>query len=361
MIAQKQFNEIPVIADNVKWIHSGRFKNLLNYAMGMGQELLLVESVLNLEIVKENYANVRIFESYEQIISYLSEDKVQFFIIDDKSVSKFRKILYKAIIYVYPIRGLWGLGGLPIKYVDNFSTKLRFLLERFGMNRIILKSYISDIKLARLIITQSYTSSGVLRYYYGIQPDLVLFNPVNLGLFKPIIPVEEKFLSKEILVFLGTGYGDTNLSILAELSEVASKNHFKVNLFGNKGRVKYFKKCNYEYYNDISDNDLVSLYSRSKITIIPQLDEPISYVAIESLATGTPVICAYPEESVSVGVDGYYSSSTNFVHMLEKFLLEINDKSYYNALFTNALSSSKKYDMDIITRKIYEYLEKVYG
>lgn len=361
MSKQKQFSEIPVVADDVKWIHSGRFKNLLNYAKGMGQELLLVGSVLNIEIVKENYANVRLFKTYEQLISYLSQDKVQLFIIDDKSVSKFRKILYKAIIYVYPIKGLWGMGGLPIKYVDKFSTKLQFVLERFGINRIILKTYISDIKLARLIITQSYTSSGVLRYYYGIQADLVLYNPVNLGLFKPIIPVEEKFLSKEVVVFLGTGYGDTNLSILADLSEVARKHGFKVNLFGNKGRVKYFKRCNFDYYNDISDHDLVSLYSRSKITIIPQLDEPISYVAIESLATGTPVICAYPEESISVGVDGYYSSSTNFIHMLEKFLLQINDKSYYNALSTNALSSSKKYDMDIITMKIYEYLEKVYG
>ena len=361
MSKQKQFSEIPVVADDVKWIHSGRFKNLLNYAKGMGQELLLVGSVLNIEIVKENYANVRLFKTYEQLISYLSQDKVQLFIIDDKSVSKFRKILYKAIIYVYPIKGLWGMGGLPIKYVDKFSTKLQFVLERFGINRIILKTYISDIKLARLIITQSYTSSGVLRYYYGIQADLVLYNPVNLVLFKPIIPVEEKFLSKEVVVFLGTGYGDTNLSILADLSEVARKHGFKVNLFGNKGRVKYFKRCNFDYYNDISDHDLVSLYSRSKITIIPQLDEPISYVAIESLATGTPVICAYPEESISVGVDGYYSSSTNFIHMLEKFLLQINDKSYYNALSTNALSSSKKYDMDIITMKIYEYLEKVYG
>lgn len=361
MTDQNKLPKIPVVANNVKWIHSGRFKNLLNYAKGMGQELLLVESALNPEMVKENYTNVRIFESYEQIISYLKDNKVHLFIIDDKSVSKFKKILYKAIIYVYPIRGLWGMGGLPLDYVDKFSSKLKFLLERFGMNRFILKSYTSNIKLARLIITQSYTSSGVLRYYYGIQPDLVLYNPVNLGLFKPVISVEEKFLSKEILVFLGTGYGDTNLSILEKTSKVAVNHGLKVNLFGNVARVKYFKKCNYEYYNNISDSDLVTLYSRSKITVIPQLDEPISYVAIESLATGTPVIGAYPEESISVGIDGYYSSSTNFINILEKFLLDINVKSYYYKLSKNALSSSKKYDMYTIAKNFYEYLEKVDG
>lgn len=46
------------------------------------------------------------------------------------------------------------------------------------------------------------------------------------------------------------------------------------------------------FYTDISDEELSSLYSECALTVIPSRYEAFSYVALESLVHGTPVLCS---------------------------------------------------------------------
>lgn len=349
--------KIAIVANDVKWIYSGRFKNLINHAKGIKQDLIVVNSEIDLEMVSRMYDKVNFFSDYEDIRRSLRTGQYDYVFIDDKDVNHLREVLPSGILYVYPIRGLWGIGGLPMNNVDQRSSKIRYYVERIALNRIILSRYIRNIVSSKLILTQSYTSSGILRYYYGIEPDFISFNPVDKSLFKPRLLPGRKSSSDEILLFLGTGYGDTHLSLLPKIAQTLRTSGLKANVFGNSNRLKFIEGCEFEYFKDIEDKELSDLYSRSILTLAPQLDEPISYVAIESISTGTPVIATFPDESIENGMNGYYSSSKNFIGLLEKTINILRDEKAYERMYRNCLNTSEKFDLRQVGKRLLEYLE----
>lgn len=348
---------IAVIANNVKWLYSGRFKNLLNHAKGLAQDLIIVNSDIDLDETKSKYDKVRIFSDYEEIEKSLKTGQYDYLLFDDRDVNNLKNLLYKGILYVYPIRGLWGIGGLPIKNVDQLSSKVRYIAERIALNRVILNSYVRNISSSKIILTQSYTSSGILRYYYGIEPDFISFNPVDKTVFKPKLTSKQKLTSDEVMLFLGTGYGDTNLSLLPKIAEILHAQGLKANVIGNSKRLKYIQRCEFEYFKDVKDEILSDIYSRSRFTIAPQIDEPISYVAIESISTGTPILTTFPDESIDNGANGYFSSSMNFIGLLEKVIEKFRMEETYNELYRKCLEISTNFDLKNVGKRLLNYLD----
>ena len=96
------------------------------------------------------------------------------------------------------------------------------------------------------------------------------------------------------------------------------------------------------------------------MTIILQIDEPISLVSLESQACGTPVISSYPEESIQTFSSGFTASSANIMPLIRSLFSSYH--GYYNfdkyqKLCEKALENAQNYYLKNLGAKIIEYIE----
>ena len=357
---------ILVLAYGIKKVLSGRFKLLLNWSKGLNAKLVIAnsnvsEKELHMLNLPQEYYNIT---KISDLLDLMRNEDYNYIFVDDRDIlllnrSDISNILKskKVITYVYPIKGLWALWGLPLRNVMSRKIKWGKLIGRL-LGYFILKNYAKIInKYSDIIVAQSYTASGILRYSYGIFPDLVLYNPVDRNIFSPRVKADEKFNSDYVVLYLGSGDGDTDISVLGKLCNVLRQYRLKVYTFGDRQKLKYLKNCDFEYLELIPEQKLSDLYSKSKFTIVPQVDEPIGYVTLESISTGTPIISLYPDEGIVNGYNGLYGSDRLFIILLEKFINEVlTNFNLYNTYYTNAIKNSEKFDMTKLSRTLTTYL-----
>ena len=206
-----------------------------------------------------------------------------------------------------------------VSFSHDKSKKTMVHISRHIPYRFLIRNYIKSVKTADLIITQSFTSAGILRYYHGITPDAIIQNPVDRTVFKPVRENEKDF--HKILLYLGSGDGDVDIDILKQLDNFFHKSDFKLYVFGYRGALKFIEKSNHEVLYNITDADLAYHMATSLYSLIIQYDEPLSYVSMESISSGTPVLASYPEESIRYGVTGYYASKKNYLNMIKNVIV----------------------------------------
>lgn len=359
-----------VLALGIRRAFSGRFKLLLNWSKGLNSLLIITESEVtekeldSLGVLKNHYNLLKNIGDALEVIKKIEPD---FILIDDRGILSINKSYLsiikklKIITYTYPIKGLWSLRGLPLKNVESTKERWKRLIGRL-FNEIVLRNYVNKIRMySDVIIAQSYTASGILRYGYGIEPDLVLYNPVDRSIFNPKVDVETKFKSNYVTLYLGSGEGDTEISILNQICKILKDNNYKVYAFGDKRKVKHINNCDFEYLESLSDQELATVYSKSKFTIVPQVDEPIGYVTLESISTGTPVLSIYPEEGIVNGYNGFYSSKKLFRNLIKKFLDDvIKNYDEYLKFYSYSLNYSELFDMNDLSQRLLLYLKYTY-
>lgn len=356
-----------VLAYGIRKALSGRFKLLLNWSKGLGATLVIADSKVSekdiqmLDISQEYYNTTKTDDMLDLIRSkdydYIFVDDRDLLLLNELGISDILK-RKKIITYVYPIEGLWTLWGLPLRNVESRKIKYRKWIGRF-VGYFVLKKYTKIVnEYSDIIIAQSFTTSGILRYGYGIMPDLILYNPVDRHVFYPKAKADEKFNSEYVVLYLGSGDGDTDTSILGKICDILRRYRLKAYAFGDKQKLKYIKSCDFEYLELIPERKLSDLYSKSRFTIVPQVDEPIGYVTLESISTGTPVISLYPDEGIINGYNGLYGSNRLFVALIEKFIRQISDNfELYNMYYTNAVRYSENFDMIKLSQNLMTYLK----
>ena len=353
--------EILIVASRVRNPISGRFKVLRNWAKGLNSRLVVTNSSFehsDLTAVS-NGVEIDIIE-IEEIGEALQSYNPRYVFTDDRDFNIVRKFKDRRIIsYIYPIHGLWGMPGLSAANIVGWQDRLKVWTYR-RLPHINLRSRYRQLEsVSSLVIAQSNNAAGILRYYYGINPSLVLYNPVDRTLFKPLHSIEDKMNSNEITIFLGSNNGDTDLKLIKSVARAAKRSGFTLNMFGYEKNLQYAIDIyeNSHYFKKVTDQKLAEILSRSRLVVLPQLDEPASYVGIEAISCGTPVMSNYVDESIIVGTTGYVANGEAFINIFDR----LNKNGIDREIYENTSLHAVNFDTERESKVLRSYLKKMDG
>lgn len=128
---------------------------------------------------------------------------------------------------------------------------------------------------------------------------LCLPNPLNLELYKPADKQFSRHIwnlphKKQLIMFgaMNTSAENKGFSkLLRALENIGNKN-IEIVVFGNDKKLIELESYAVHYIGRLNDDiSLVTLYSAVDVVVVPSLQENLSYVIMESLSCGTPVVC----------------------------------------------------------------------
>ena len=284
--------------------------------------------------------NVFETNNLQRAVQYLKNEKIDWIIGDDYYPRlKLLTILKTSLncntaIYVQVLYGFNSISR--ISSYSNLPFKSKILLKGSSLVpfKLLTNSYVSYLKKHDLVIPNSKNVRLILQMIYGIMPEFPVYPPVDIDLYK------DNLLEKspnDVLIYLGSNAGDTNGNFIGSIVELLVTKKYRVNIFGNAELMRQLttKFERVVGHSNVSNEEIVDLYSKSILTVCPQKFEMFGYVPVESMACGTPVLAfdmMGPSETIIEGKTGWLAKSEScFLDKLEwllnrKMLSSINDE-----------------------------------
>ncbi len=322
--------------------------------LGTGNQIIKNLDKLNLEY--------RLFKKKKELLDYVKNKKFNYILIDDyikrlKLVKELKKFInQKFLVYVQVLYGTHSI--ISVDKPFHLKDKLLFFVAKLIPFPILRRRYTSLVKYADIVIANSNTTATLLHILYGIEPNTVIYPPVDTRTFKSYGIRKED----SIVLYLGSYAGDTDLEFIETICKVLDKEGYKIYTIGNKKiQEKISRKFNIIRTMDISDEDLAKIYSKGILTICPQKWEQFGYVVAESISCGTPVLAFNlmgPAEIIS-------STGYGFLANNKKEFLEIlsNLESYLNYFNRGEFIQNRidkcLWDINISTQALLKVLKVV--
>jgi len=146
--------------------------------------------------------------------------------------------------------------------------------------------------------------------------------PLKLGAYKPR-RLDER---ENVIVHIGTR-PVKNPQISLETIRILREKGFDIKLVMMGSPIQYPRTDAVEYAFGVTEKDKLELLCKAKALILPSSYEGFSYVALEAMACGTPVVVsnAVPEEVIINNFNGIRVNSFNpqdYANALEKLLTD---------------------------------------
>ncbi|MDD2870763.1 MAG: glycosyltransferase [Candidatus Gracilibacteria bacterium] len=242
---------------------------------------------------------------------------------------------------------------LQIKNIQNLYNKnvlLKIIL--YVLFNICKFIEINSLKKSNIIISPRNTITSILhkdlKNYKGKIYTIPQFvDPKKMYYIKDVPKIID-------ILFIGRGTRAKGFHDLIELIKLSPKLNFTV--IGkkiDKNLINSFDNVN--YYTNISHNELLHIYNKSKILFMPSYSETGPLVTIEAITCGVPVLC-----SLQGGGEFILNNYNGIVY--EKFqsnevINNINNLfSNYEYFRENCLLSSKKFYKEDILKEIVKKL-----
>jgi len=332
--------------------HEGVARPFLNLASGMrGTEMAWVAlfrcgpKIIN--HVNELDISSCVLNSKSELVKEIEDRQPDFVICDDTflnlgMLSSFKKkaraniVVYVQVLYgVHAISGCFDLSYLAIK------EKTIFSLSRFIPFSFLIRKYNKVLNNCDTVIANSNATASILQTFYGVNVHGVVYPPIDTEVFKPI---GRTINPRDIMLYLGSHAGDTQVNLATGIVDKIQNENYTINLFGSKKLAMFLKeKCSkLNYYTDIEDKQLASLYSQSLLTVCPQRWETFGYVPVESMTCGTPSLVFNTmglQETVGLNKVGWAVNSD------EEFLSTLDSILKYECRFPSS-NALRKYAMN---------------
>ena len=244
----------------------------------------------------------------------------------------------------------WDIG-----YYEDLPCKFASELEFFSMAQ-------SD-----LIIAVSNSVKQHLEDYFSFTKGKisVVHNGTDTTFFSPGVKSEEL-----ILLYVGRFFEQKGFDLLPEIFFLLKKKHpallLKVIGVGPL-KIEIYRKfeeldlINSVHFYDFSPPKMVlELYREATAVIMPSRHEPFGLVAIESMATGTPIIASNTgglKEIITHGEDGFLVETKDINGFVDTVSRLIYDKQLFNYIGRNARAKAiKNFDQKLCfekTRNLY--------
>jgi glycosyltransferase involved in cell wall biosynthesis len=349
--------------------HAGTLRPFINWSKILleRQDVIFILFKCD-ESVKKFIGDIsnNIFESNDikKVIRFLEKEGINWIIGDDhyprlKLLTKIKSELNcKTAVYAQVLFGFNSIARMSSH--SHLSMKSKILLKSASLIpfKALSESYVTHLKNCDFIIPNSKNVRTILQVFYGIDCELHVYPPLDTTFYTNSL--SEKSQS-DVLIYLGSNAGDTNNELLETIIELLDKKEYTINIFGNNQLMKeiHAKFEGPVPHVNISNAELVDLYSKSIFTICPQKIEMFGYVPVESMACGTPVLAfdiMGPSETIIDGKTGWLAKSEEeFINILydilEKEMIDIIDSSTCKNHVINNFSSEAS------VKKLMEILE----
>jgi glycosyltransferase involved in cell wall biosynthesis len=317
-----------IISDQQK-IHEGVVRPFVNFAKALKQKYEFSFLLLN---CSNDFAEHLSISSFEVIVSKNKNEAIQAlknlnpsFIFTDDDLKRLKiaqeinkKINAKTVSYLQVLYGSHSIVNCFDSNSLTFMEKVRFAPMKYVPFSLFRSRYVKSLRTFDLLIANSKVTATFLHTLYNLGVSGVIYPPVDTDVFKP----NGQKTRKEITIYLGSHFGDTNHQIVRKVVAKATENGYFVNLFGNsrmgsqiigEGRKSILYHCH------LSDIELAQMYSRSKLTVCPQKWEQFGMVPVESLSCGTPVLafnCMGFQETIGQTNGWLANNDDEFLQML---------------------------------------------
>ena len=181
--------------------------------------------------------------------------------------------------------------------------------------------------------------------------------PMKLDLYKPANPGERE----DVVVHIGIR-PVKNPQVSIEAIKMLRRRGYEVKLviIGAPSSIPSDEVV--EFRSGIAENEKLELLCRAKALILPSSYESLSYVTLEAMACGTPVVVssAVPEEVVINGYNGIRVNSydpRDYADALESLL---RNEELWLRLHSNGLRFVKQFDHISVTKKYLDIIGEVY-
>jgi glycosyltransferase involved in cell wall biosynthesis len=345
----------------------GVVRPFINWARGLKNrnydiEFLLVDVGKAIaDVLLESGFNFYNFDDLKSMLYFCSKKGYKLIFTDDhikrlkilREVDvKFRKAVYCQVLY-----GIHAVAQFPKSPL--LKERLTFSIAKLVPFSMLRKKYINSLKKADIIIANSKITATLLKILYGIEPDGIVYPPLDTNVFRSR-NMEKK---RQILLYLGSHAGDTDENFVAEICKVLRSKDFKILVFGNPIlKEKLQRKFEVYPFSGVSDEELSNIYSQSVLTICPQWWEQFGYIAVESMACGTPVL-GFDHmglgESIINGKTGWLAKNK------QEFLRILSSIANYTEMQIDRdfmrRYVEEKFSINVSVEKLRELLEAING
>jgi len=285
------------------------------------------------------------------------------------------KMTNKKLVILYQ----WG-------HVRKIESALKYyiygLKYRFKDSLELLKlryKYVSAIKLDKILRT-----AKILSVSEGVLEEIPIDKKeYNVRILEHAIPIEEdltkyrsKFKENYVVFFakLSETKGVTEIPFIMKyiISQIKDTKLYIFGKFFDRGYEQYIKNLikklnlenNIKFLGFLKDEDKYKIVSKAKLVIYPTHEDSYSYVILESIAVGTPV--------VSYALPGPYSVYKRLpaVRFVKEFnikgiadeavrILKMKDEDYFNLVYNEKVNEfiKKRLGWDKIAEEIYSALQ----
>ncbi|MDZ4229210.1 MAG: glycosyltransferase [Patescibacteria group bacterium] len=239
----------------------------------------------------------------------------------------------------------------PPRWLYGYQTAMHWqkywpvrLYGRVVGNFLRLYDFRQAQKVKHFIANSQEVKQRIWKFYR--RESTVIYPPVDLP--KPIKTKKQDFY---LIVSRLVGGKGIELGI-----EAARKYNFKLKIVGS-GPLELDPKANIELLGEVSDSELVKLYSKAKGFLALSRDEDFGITPVEAMACGTPVV-AYAGggylETIVAGKTGVFfkNYSTDGLWRAMKHLNNLN----YLSIRKNCFEQAKKFSQDRFKREIKDFI-----
>lgn len=232
----------------------------------------------------------------------------------------------------------------------------------------------SQFKTHKKVITISEQSKRDIMKYYEIKENniKVIPNGVNIEKFNPTNYSEElrKRYGNKIILYSGLMVQRKNIHVLLKAFKYINEElpDVKLILTGEGNFLEEYKELtnslgiesNVHFLGFVSDQKLLKLLATADLFVFPSKKEGFGQVIIESLASGTPVICAdIPPMADIIDDAGKVFEVGNPKDLAKKILNLFQDSKSYSNIKKNTHKIAKRYQWSRIGKKYQNYIKKV--
>lgn len=221
-------------------------------------------------------------------------------------------------------------------FVPSEFVKKSFLDRGFNKNKIIKIPYGVDLKNFKPNIKNKNKNINQNKKFTIISTGSISVRKGSIYLLKAFLELN---LQNSELIFVG--------EVDSELKKILKK---------------FILPENIRFYKHQSQKNLNFFYNKADIFVLFSLEEGLSMVQLQAMASGLPVICTHNtggEEIVDNGVNGFILPIRNINLLKKKILILYNDRFLLKQMKNNAfIKAQKSFSWNNYGNKVIKFYKK---
>ena len=221
------------------------------------------------------------------------------------------------------------------------------------------KQYFNNVKNMTIVTPSIWLKNHVSESYMHEYPCVVIYNGINLDIFKPTeSDFRKQYNLEDKKILLGVSYGWSHtkgFDVFIELAKRLPSNYQIVLVGGSDDTDKLLPDNIISIHKTYNQEELVKIYSAADLFVNPTRQDNFPTVNIEALACGTPIVCFNTGGCPEIITDKCGSVvAKNDIGALEKEIIRICEENPYQKL--DCIKRGQEFDMNI---KYQEYVELI--